>query len=224
MSLTTSRARLHAAAILCLGFLSAPASAAVIDLAPPPALYAGQEFMGQWYVATVGNRRSFIFEDVSPFQLSSVSIEINPTGTTTFTASLHSMIGTETPGVQLASQSVVLGDANRGFYEVPLSYTFAGAGNRYLLDVLFDGQGPNEATYYDFEGFGDYTRPVDPPYVVGPVRIIDGKGPYTLGEDNFLISHFRLEVVPEPSALALLAFSVVGLLPRLRSKLGRAMS
>jgi hypothetical protein len=158
MSLTIRCAYLQAAA-LCLGVLSASASAGVIDLAPPPATYAGQEFNGQWRSA-VGSRRSFIFEDVSPFQLTSVGIEVNPGGTTTFTASLHTILGADTPGVELASQSIAVADVGRGFYDVPLSHTFSGAGNRFLLDVLFTGATIQEAVFYDFEGFGDFTMPI----------------------------------------------------------------
>jgi len=218
----TSKARLHAATALCLGILSASASAGVIDFAPPPATYAGQEFNGQWR-GSVGDRRSFIFEDVSPFQLTSVGIEVNPGGPTTFTASLYAILGAETPGGQLASQSIALADVGRGFYEIPLSHAFSGAGNRFLLDVLFTGAALQEAIFYDFEGFGDFSMPIDPPYVVGPVRVIDGKGPSLLGEDNFVISHFRIGVVPEPSALALLAMSFVGLLPGMRRRRVRGL-
>ncbi len=65
--------------------------------------------------------------------------------------------------------------------------------------------------------------PIDPPYVVGPVRVIDGKGPSALGDDNFVISHFRIGVVPEPSALALLAMGFVVVLPGARRSRDRTL-
>jgi len=206
----TNKARINAAALLCLLFTASSATAVTFDLAPPPATYVSQQYAGGWYGA-VGPRRSFIFEDVSPFQLASVDIEINPIQTTTFTASLYAVIGVDTPGSQLASNSVILSDLGRGFYNTPLSYSFPGTGSRYLLDIFWNTD-PEEAVFYQFEGLGDGSEPIDPPYVQGPVRIIDGKGPFDLGEDNYIISHFRITVVPEPASSGLLVLGLMGLL------------
>ena len=205
-------------ALLFLFVSAVPASAQLIDLAPPPATYVGQEYPGN-YAGGVGDRRSFFFEDVLPFQLTSVEIELNPTGTTLFTASLYSVVGISSPGSLLTSNSLQLPDSNRGFYSIPLARSFAGNNTRYLLDIQWNVP-PEEARFYSFEGFGDVGGPegIDPPYLAGPVRVIDGRNGGSLGEPNYIIAHFRIGTVPEPASAGLLVLGLSCLLATTRRK------
>ena len=109
----TRIARVNCLAMLSLAFASVSVSADVIDLAPPPETYLGEQYPGDWQSGTQGNRRSFIFEDVAPFQLTSVDIEVDPSATTLFTASLYTVIGADTPGGLLATNTTSLPDLGR---------------------------------------------------------------------------------------------------------------
>jgi len=198
-----------------------PASAQLYDLAPPPATYIGQEYPAI-FAGGPGERRSFFFEDVLPFQLTSVEIELNPNGTTLFTASLYSVVGTATPGGLLVTNSAQLADLNRGFYSIPLSRSFAGTSTRYLLDVQWNVS-PEEARFYSFEGLGDFGGPegVDPPYVVGPVRVIDGRDGGSLGEENYVIAHFQIGTIPEPTSIGLLGLGITCIVATFRRNSAR---
>jgi len=174
-----------------------------IDLEPPASSHSGS-LPGAWLSGT-GASRSFIFEDTVAFDLSCVGIQFNPSTTTTtmttLTAKLYSVSG-DTFGAAIASDSTVIDDLGRGFYDVPLFYSFAGDSSRYALELSWD-QRPEEAIYYDFEGFGDGSASNDPPYEAGPFRVLDGRsGDPGEGLDNFLLAHFRAEVdvVPTPAA------------------------
>jgi PEP-CTERM motif len=210
--------RPHTMGLLFLFVAVAPASAQVFDLAPPPSTYVVQEFPGN-FAGGAGDRRSFYFEDVLPFQLTSVEVEVNPTGTTLFTASLYSVIGINTPGSLLTTNSAQLPDLNRGFYSIPLSRAFAGTSSRYLLDVQWS-PAPEEVRFYSFEGFGDVGGPegLDPPYVVGPVRVIDGRDGGALAEPNYIIAHFRIGTVPEPASAGLLGLGISCLIATMRRR------
>ena len=209
MYLTTRIAHINCLAMLSLAFAAVSASAQVVDLAPPPETYLGQQFPGDWAGGT-GSGRSFIFEDVSPFQLSSVDIEVNPSATTLFTASLYTITGTKTLGSLLATNSTSLSDVGRAFYNIPLSRSFVGGNNRFLIDIHWNSD-PTEARFYSFDGQGDGQEGIDLPYVRGPVRIIDGKSGSPAGEDNYVISHFRLGIVPEPASAGLFTLGSIAL-------------
>jgi hypothetical protein len=192
--------RISTSCFLCAAAIPAPAQ--LFDLAPPPETYAGRKFQGG-FTNGPGDRRSFFFEDVLPFQLTSVGIDLNPNGTTMFTASLYSVVGIDSPGDLLISNSVQLPDLDRGFYSIPITRAFAGTSTRYLLDIQWSVK-PQEARFYSFEGLGDGAEPISPPYIVGPVRVIDGRGGGPLNEKNFVIAHFRIDIVPEPACAVLL--------------------
>ena len=207
-----------AAVVVLVGVGSAEGES--FDLAPPPETYAGQTYVGGWVGGPVGGHRGFILEDVAAFALNSVGIEMNLSGVTTLTANLYDIIGTDTVGALLATYTEPnVQDTDRGFYDVPLTYGFAGDSSRYLIDITWDAE-PSEAVFYDFEGVGDFGLQIDPHYTRGPVKVIDGKGGVgsTVGSENFIIAHFRMDAIPEPSTLALLCMAAFGLLMHIRRK------
>ena len=160
------------AVVLALG--ASTASAGTISLAPPLSSYSGQTYTGQWVPDAGPLSRDIVFEDLQPFLLNFVRHGTEPDRVTTLTASVYSFSGTSTVGALLASSQFVVADGGRGFYDVPLNYAFQGTGSRYMLSMAFSAP-PQEATFFDFEGFGDFNQPVDSSYSAGPFSVLDGK-------------------------------------------------
>jgi PEP-CTERM motif len=218
MYLTTRIARVNCLVLLYLALATVSASAEIIDLAPPPETYLGQEWPGVWEDgAGAGSGRSFIFEDVASFRLASVGIEINASPTMVATASLYSVTGEKTLGTLLATNSTLLSDVGRAFYDIPLSYLFAGTNNRFALDIQWNAH-PDEVRYYSFDGQDGGPDGIDPYYVRGPVRVIDGKADHF--ENNYIIAHFRFGTVPEPASAGLLMLGSIALVATTRRRFG----
>ena len=206
-----------------IGILWSPIShAALIDLEPPASTYQGQSYTGQWS-GGVGFDRGFFFNEVSPFTLNTIGIELNLSGRQTLLASLYSVSGTDTVGSLLASNSISFEDIGRAWFDIPLSYSFDGSGDRFFAIIDFGGVQPGEARFWDFEGRGDGGQPIDSPYIVGPVSVFDGT--YGLGGSNYVLAHFRMDVdqgqgpvIPEPATMLLLGSGLIGLAGYARRK------
>ena len=192
--------------------LPSMAFADLIDLAPSMGSY--------WSTGAGPSSRGIIFNVTDDFSLNSVGIELNLSGTRTLTASLYAITGAATVGALLASNSSQFADVGRSWFDLPLSYSFAGNGDRYLLEISFGGVAPQEAVFYNFQG---YPIGTNPPYTVGLISILDGtmiKNP-----TNSVLAHFRMDTgtppisensqnpspVPEPSTILLLCSGMIGL-------------
>jgi hypothetical protein len=139
---------------------------------------------------------------LSTFSISSLGIEAVPSQSPLlFQANIYAANGL-TRGPLLASASRSLTYAGQTFYDVPISFTFTG-GLDYDIEIAWPTGGWNlTARFFRFDPlvFGSV------PFDVGPVRVRDGN--QGLNSDNWLLPNLRMQVVPEPSSLALLAVGV----------------
>jgi len=121
-----------------------------------------------------------------------VGIELNLTGTQTLTASLWSVTGTSRTGYALATNSLQFSDIGQAWFDIPLNYSFAGNGDRYLLDISFSPRAPEAMFIYNNFQYG-----ANPPFAVGPISVLDGTA--NKNYSNPFLAHFRMDMsIPTP--------------------------
>jgi hypothetical protein len=117
----------------------------------------------------------------------------------------------------LASASRSLTYAGQTFYDVPVAFTFTG-GLDYDIEIAWPTGGWNlTVRFFEFDPLVLGSVPFD----VGPVRVRDGN--QGLNSDNWLLPNLRMQVVPEPSSLTLLAAGASSALVRWRCGRNRAL-
>lgn len=194
---------LFVAEALCAG----PAFGATITLTPPTGSVLG-------YGA--GSTRGDIISMSSDLALTSIGIQaaIDAGFSETFSAYVYD--GTGTTQLAVGANTGFIGDGTEQFYTLPIAYTLL-AGHSYDIGIDFHSfNDPHlQVRYYFFDG------PGDPPFVVGPVTVIDGEESHD-GPGNIFTPNLQLNAtaaVPEPGTMTLVATGVFGLVGALRRRL-----
>jgi hypothetical protein len=183
------------------------ASATTLDLTP-----TGESWLNT--TGNIGTGRSVYLEANDTFPIDSISF-YGDLVTASYDAVIWAGAGeTSAPGAELKVGTAALTNAGLGFYTVPISYTFT-AGQEYIVGIQrTDGTG-SFATSYDYMSWGNGTEQSN----IGLVTLLDGReGLDAVRDNNSWLTHFQMNVVPEPSTVLLLGAGLVGLAARGRRR------
>ncbi len=205
--------RLAALAAGCFALVlvaTGSARAQTIDLETPAQYCSGQQFCSsdtdEWYVhfvdANLSGGRGIMFDATEAFELISVGVAYDLSGSTTLSFELWTVDESNDADMMVDDTSMLFSDVGEAFYDAEFDPPIMlSMGERYLIWVS-DSTTPNAARLFSYEGRGDLGIGTEGPYQVGPVSVFDGTGPPAVDGMNVALGHFRLNALPEPDAAA----------------------